>query len=155
MGRVLLRMGQAVKGWTLKSITYEGTDITDTGIDVGPGQNLGNIEVTFTDEITELTGTVRNSRGAAVSDYAVVVFANDPERWGVQTRFVKVGRPEQTGAFTVAGLPPGSYLAVAVDSLEPGQEGDPEFLARLKDDAASVRLLTGEKKALALTLSTR
>lgn len=155
LGRLLLRVGQTAKGWTLKSITSKGTDVTDTGMDVGPGQHLGNIEVTFTREITEITGTVRNAKGAAVDDYVVVMFANEPERWGVQTRFVKVGRPSQTGQFAVVGLPPGSYLAVALDYLEFGQENDPEFLARLKDAATSVRLLTGEKKALTLTLSSQ
>ena len=155
MGRLLLRVGEAAKGWTLKSVTSDGTDVTDTGLDVAPGQNLSNIEVTFTREITEITGTVRNAKGAPVDDYVVVFFANEPERWGVQTRFVKVGRPDQTGEFTVSGLPPGSYFAVALEYLDPGQEGDPEFLARMKDAATSVRLLTGEKKAMTLTLSTR
>ena len=155
MGRLLLRVGEAAKGWTLKSITSDGTEVIDTGMDVGPGQNLSNIEVTFTREITEITGTVRNAKGAPVDDYVVVIFANEPEKWGVQTRFVKVGRPDQTGEFTVSGLPPGSYFAVALEYLESGQEGDPEFLARMKDAATSVRLLTGEKKALTLTLSTR
>jgi hypothetical protein len=83
----------------------------------------------------------------------VVVFSPDAAHWGPQTRFVRMGRPDQTGRFMVRGLPAGSYLAVALEYAEAGEETNPEFLERLKPLGTTFRLADGEKKALTLKLS--
>jgi hypothetical protein len=51
---------------------------------------------------------------------------------------------------TVATLPAGEYLAVALEYVEPGQETDPEFLERIADSATRVTLAEGEKKTVTL-----
>ena len=66
---------------------------------------------------------------------------------------MKVARPDQTGRFVIPGLPAASYLAVALEYLEPGQESDPEFLERLKGLGTSVRVGEGEKKTVTLKIS--
>jgi hypothetical protein len=64
-------------------------------------------------------------------------------------------KPDQMGRFKVEGLPPASYVAVALEYLEPGQESNPEFLERLQNLGTSVRLTEGEKKSVTLKLSTQ
>jgi hypothetical protein len=83
------------------------------------------------------------------------VFATDPQLWGYTSRYVRVGRADQTGRFMIAGLPAGSYTAVALDYLESGQESDPEFLERLKSLGTTLRLGDDEKKALTLKISSQ
>ena len=62
------------------------------------------------------------------------------------------GRPDQDGRFKITGLPPGEYYAVAVDRLEPGQSGDPEFLERVRGRAVSLTLREGETRTVDLPL---
>ena len=152
-GRRVLRPTGLPTGWTLKSITVEGTDITDTGMDFRSGQEVSGLEVVVTQSAAEVSGTVQTTKGTDVSDYVVVVFPPESERWGWQSRFVRVGRPDQTGRFVITGLPPATYLAVALEYLEPGEETNPDFLERLKSLGSSFRLAEGEKKPLTLKLS--
>lgn len=152
MGRRALRVG-SLTGWTLKSIIVDGTDVIDSGLEVKPGQEISNIEVLLTNQITEVSGSVQNSKGVAETDFAVLVFPTDTQYWGWQSRHVRVARPDQTGRFLITGLPAGSYLAVALEYLEPGEETNPEFLERIKALGTSVRLNEGEKKPITLKIS--
>ena len=153
-GKRLIRVNGLPQGWTLKSVTLEGADVTDS-FEVKPGESISGLEILVTRNTSELSGTVENAKGTAVGDYVVVVFASDSARWGYQSRYVRVARPDQTGRFVITGLPAGSYLAAAVDYSEPGEETDPEFLERLKQGATTVRLDDVEKKSLTLRLSSR
>jgi hypothetical protein len=152
-GRRLLRPIGQLPGWHLKSITHEGNDITDTPVEASEGAELSGIEIVMTQAVSEISGAVQDSKGNPTNDYVVVIFSPERERWGPQTRFVKVGRPDQTGRFLVRALPPGSYFAVALEYAEPGEETNPEFLERLKSSATPVRVAEGEKKALTLKLT--
>jgi hypothetical protein len=154
-GRRKIAFNNPPAGWTLKSIIVNGTDVIDTGLEVAPGAEVADVEVLLTNRTTEVTGTVQDAKGAAVPDYAVVVFATDSQLWGYTSRYVRVGRADQTGRFMIAGLPAGSYTAVALDYLESGQESDPEFLERLKSLGTSLRLAEDEKKALTLKISSQ
>ena len=154
-GKRVVRANGLPQGWTLKSVTLDGTDVTDTGVEVKPGQSISGLDVLMTRETTELSGTVQGTKGTSVGDYVVIVFSGEPSQWGYQSRYVRVARPDQTNRFVISGLPSGSYLAVALDYAEPGQETDPEFLQGLKQQATSFRLADAEKKALTLKLSSR
>lgn len=138
--------------WIMKSVTLNGTDITDTPILTPLGAQLSGLEVTITTRGAQLTGTAQSSKGAPTSDYTVVLFAADPTRRGPYSRFTKTARPDANGRFTIDSLPSGEYLAVALEYVEPGQEMDPEFLERLARSAATVTLAEGEKKTLMLKL---
>ena len=151
-GKRLLRVGGLPPTWSVKSITHEGRDITDTGIDIATGQELSGIEIRVTANAAELSGTVNSAKGAPVDDYVVVLFPPDSDKWGYQSRYVKVGRPDQTGRFVIRGVPGHSYFAIALEYIEPGEETNPEFLERLRNLATTVRVADGEKKALTLKL---
>ena len=144
------------QGWTLKAVLLNGVDITDTPLDVSPGQTISGMQLVVTDKLTELNGRITDARGTAVTDVTVVVFAADDARWTYQSRFVRTARPDQDGRFQIRGLPPAEkYLAVAVQGLEDGQAGDPEFLASVRDRAVSVSLNDGETRTLDLRWSAR
>lgn len=150
-GKRQLRAVGFPRGWHLKSIMLEGRDITDAPIDVA--SDLSGIEIQLTQKSGEVAGTVQNSKGTTVTDYVVILFPPETERWGWQSRFVHVGRPDQTGRFTMTGLPESSYHAVALEYMEPGDETNPEFLEKLKSLASRVSVGEGEKKTLTLKLS--
>jgi Carboxypeptidase regulatory-like domain len=144
------------QGWTLKAVLLNDVDITDTPLDVSPGQTISGLQMVITDRMTELNGRITEARGTAVTDVTVVVFAADETRWTYQSRFVRTARPDQDGRFQIRGLPPSErYLALAVQGLEDGQAGDPEFLASVRDRAVSVSLNDGEIRTLDLRWSAR
>ena len=151
----MLRAGGFSKGWNLKAITLNGRDITDAPIDVVAGQDVTGIEIHATQISAEVSGTVQSAKGAAVTDYVVVLFPPEPDKWGWQSRFVRVSRPDQTGRFSIPGVPEASYLAVALEYMEPGEEGNPEFLEKLKTLATRISVAEGEKKTITLKLSTQ
>lgn len=150
-GKRLIR-GLPPAGWYLKSIVLNGTDVTDTPLEVKPGEEVKGLEVTLTRQMASLTGSVQTAKGQPTTDYVVVLFASDASKWGTQTRFVRTVRPDQSGNFLAKGLPGGEYLAVALEYLEPGEEGDPEVLERLRAPGTSVTLGDGEAKTLNLRI---
>lgn len=140
-------------GWYLKSVSHEGNDITDTGMDFKEGQQVSGIDIVITQRVTDLSGTVQDSRANPVTDFVVVAFSSDSTRWGYMTRFVRTVRPNQEGRFSLKGLPPDEYYVIALDYLEMGEEGDPEQLEKWKANAARVTMGDGEQKSLTLKLN--
>ena len=80
------------------------------------------------DQATTVSGAVLDDRGGVALDGTVIVFADDPGKWGPQSRFIGSARPDQQGRFSIRGLPPGRYVAIAVGYLQPGEERDPDAL---------------------------
>lgn len=152
-GLALIRPGGLPPGWALKSVRQRGTDVTDSGIEFKQNEEASGIEVELTSQATEVSGAVTNARSEPVKDYTVVVFSRERERWGYMSRFFQTGRPDQDGRFKVKSLPAGNYYAVALDYVEPGEAGDPEFLDRVKERAISFSLGDGEAKTIDLKIA--
>jgi protocatechuate 3,4-dioxygenase beta subunit len=149
---VVVRTGGS-QAWNLKSVSINGQDITDTPTEFPPGQNLTGMQIVLTKKISAVTGRVTDSKGTPVLDATVVVFPSNEKLWTYQSRFIKAARPDQDGQFRVSALPAESYLIVALQGLEDGQAGDPDFLATVKDLATKLELNEGENKAVDVKLS--
>jgi hypothetical protein len=135
-------------GWTVKSITANDRDITDSAISLAGGQNL-SVRIVVTDRLTHVNGTV--SSRAAGRGGTVVIFPEDAAKWGYPSRFVRAARVNDAGAFEIAGLPPGErYLATALEFFEDGDEQDPEVLERLRANATPFTIGEGERMTLDL-----
>jgi hypothetical protein len=109
----------------------------------------------FTNRITELSGRVTGDRPGRAPDATVVVFPDDRQRWMAPTRFVRAVRTDRTGSFTLRGLPPARYLAVAVEDLAQGEQTDPEVLEELRPRATEVTLGDGESRTITLQIEGR
>jgi protocatechuate 3,4-dioxygenase beta subunit len=150
---VLFR-ANAPQGWTLKQVLLNNQDITDTPLEFTAGQTVSGLQIVLTDKTTTVTGAVTNPRGQAVTDATVVVFPADEKLWTFQSRYIRAARPDQEGRYQITGLPPyDNYLVVAVQGLEDGQAGDPDFLASIKGNATTLRLNEGETKAADIKLA--
>ena len=139
--------------WALRKITLNELDITDTPVDLRT-RDVEDVTVVLTSKVTRVSGGVTDERGP-VADYGVVIFATDPTKWIDRSRFVMVGRPTQQGRFTVSGLPPEQYLAIALPTVTPLEVFDPDFLQQLRALATSFTLGEGEQKTLELKLRRR
>jgi hypothetical protein len=137
-------------GWFVRAVMHDGHDVIDSGLDFRPGQRVEGLEVLLTQRATELSGSVTDTSAKPTRDYVVVAYSPDPGPWGYNSRYIRPIRPNQDGRFSVKGLPPGEYLVVALEYLEPGEEGDPEQLERWRPHATGVTLKDGESKQVDL-----
>lgn len=152
-GQRMVRPMGVPQGWVLKAVRLHGQDVTDSGIDVKPGEPVGALEVVLISKTTEVNGTVKANNQPA-NDYTVVIFAEDSQKWTVpMTRYVTGARPNQEGRFQVKNLPAGSYYAVALDYIAQGEWNDPEVLERIKAKATRFTLDDGGVETLDLKLS--
>jgi protocatechuate 3,4-dioxygenase beta subunit len=149
----LLIRTSSPQGWTLKAVLLNGQDITDTALEFPPGQAIGGVQIVMTARIATVSGLIIDARGNPVLDATVVIFPANEKLWTYQSRFVRAARPDQDGRYRVTPLPaPEQYLVAAVQGLEDGQAGDPEFLASIKDTATKFDLGDGETKSVDVKL---
>ena len=87
----------------------------------------------------------------------VLFFSQSPDQWTGPSRYGGTGRLDQNGRYSMRSLPPGDYLAVAVDAIDNARRvNDPrQFYDDLSRDAVRVTLREGETKALDLKLTIR
>jgi hypothetical protein len=149
-GRGFIRAG-TMSDWDMKRVRREGVDITDTPLDFAT--DLDGLEIELTQRMTTVSGGISDDRGGVALDATVIAFADDPGKWGPHSRFIEIARPDQQGRFTIKGLPPGRYVAIAVGYLEPGEEQDPDLLEAWRQRGTPFTLSEGETHALDLKLS--
>ena len=152
IGRVFLTMTPP-SGWTVRSIALDGQDITDKALDVGD-QNVDGVRITMTDKLTNVSGRVTDSKGGAVMQYVVVVQPTDDMDPAVASRFVRIARPDTNGEFELRNLRPGRYAATAIEALEQGRQGSPDFRRELRRGAREFSVKEGEAISLDLRLTT-
>jgi hypothetical protein len=145
-GPHLVRANPTSDRWMLKSVTIDGRDVTDAPIEVKSSESISDIAIVFTDQVTEISGTVANTDGAAVTDYTILAFSTDSSLWRPQARQIVTARPDQTGKYRLRGLPAGEYFLVTVDPTEQGEWFDPNYLETHKTNALRMRLADGDVK---------
>ncbi len=126
--------------------------MTDGGIDLRRDGELRGFEVIMPSRLSQVTGSVVDARNQPMRDYGVVIFPDDRAQWHFQSRRLAFSRPDRDGRFTATGLPPGEYLAIALDTIEPGEQTDPEFLERVRPRATRFSLADGEAKTMYLPM---
>jgi hypothetical protein len=147
-------LAQTASAWVVRAVRVNGQDVTDAGVEVKPNEDVGGVEVELTNRITTVMGGVTNGRGEAAKDYTAIVFVQDKEKWTSNARYPSSARPDQDGRFKITALPPGEYYIIAIDRVDPGQIGDPDFLESLRTRATSFSLREGETRTFDLRLNT-
>ena len=145
-GPHLIRANGNMRGWSLKSVTIDGRDVTDTPIELRSAQNLANVAIVFTDKLSEINGNVTDQQDVPVPDFTVLAFSTDPRFWRPQSRQIMTARPDQTGQYRIRGLPPGDYYVATVDPAEQGEWFEPAYLDEHRIGAARLTLGDGDVK---------
>ncbi len=137
-------------GWILRSALVGGQDTLDVPIAIQPNQNVADAAITFVDRAASVTGVVQDAAGHGAAGVTVVLFPADQSLWGPQSRRIQAVRSAADGAFTIAGLPAGDYVASAIEDIEPGEWLDPAFLQRLLPTGTKLAVREGERMTLEL-----
>ncbi len=134
----------------IKSIFVNGSDVVNTGLQVGSGANLSSIEILYRDDSANIAGTVTKNDGSVAPGATVVLMPDGPrrERSGIYRRVPT----DQYGGFVAKGIVPGKYYAFAFDKIDYSSSTDPDFLKRFEDKGQSFTVSEEEKKSLQLTL---
>jgi len=140
-------------GWSIRSVRHRGLDVTDAGIEFRPNEDVAEVEVELTNNVTDVSGLVTNAKGEALKDYSVVVFPQDREKWTPNSRYLKTARPDQQGRFKVTGLPPGEYRVIALDYVDQNEWNTPEYLDGLRSKATAFSVNEGETKSVGLRIT--
>jgi len=147
-GRLFVDMPVGTQPNFVVRVLRDGLDVADTGLLVSEEEPVHDIEVTVTDRPSVVTGRLADSRSP--KDFVAVIFAKQSEKWHFRSRFIAAAPSTKAGQFEVRGLPPGEYLAVAVDYLEPGEERDRDVLELWSMRARGFLVSEGEHTAVTL-----
>jgi hypothetical protein len=109
-GPLLLRT-IGLTGWTLKTVSYGGRDITDVPTEFT--SSGASVEVLLSRNTATLSGSVRTARGAG-TDAAVLIFGADPSQWDARFTTTRLGHADGQGRYRFEGLRAGRYLAIAL-----------------------------------------
>jgi hypothetical protein len=142
-----------IDGWQLKSIVHKETDVTTRPFSFSAGQRVSDVQVVFTDRLSDLSLEVTDDQGEPSKDYVAVVFPTNAELWS-DPRFLRTTVVEAERAATgreLKGLLAGEYFAVATEDLAFGDLENPAFLKRLASVSNTVTL-TGDGQAVSLRL---
>ena len=102
-------------GWVVKSIRYDGQDITDGPAEFAtdPGKQ---IEIVLTSRVATLTGTVTDDGGKPATGAMVFLLPADPKLGSEELFRYRAYRTLDGGQFRTGGIRPGDYLVVAVNA---------------------------------------
>jgi hypothetical protein len=157
--------------WTLKSVQHRGEELLHRTMTFEPGQQLSNVQLTFTDKRSEVEFRVTDARGQPTREYVAVAFPADKERWTPWTPFARTFVPvsnEMIEAAKLMGRPvppragreslvlaPGDYYIVAIDDVEREEFMAPAFLERLIQSAQRIAVAEGVNQEVDLRLVKR
>ena len=141
------------QGWAVEAIRVSGVDVAHELTDFEVADSRP-IEIVVTNQPTAIAGYVTDTDNQRLSDYTVVVFPENRHRWGPQSTLVRTAQRSRGQSYLLTGLPPGNYLAIAVEGLPYSAWREPDILDLLRVQATRVHLSHGETQTLGLRLST-
>jgi beta-lactamase regulating signal transducer with metallopeptidase domain len=137
-GTMNLRIVGLPPRWFVKSVRLDGIDVTETAFELVPGDRR-RLDITLTDRVSRLSGTVTDRAARPVSNALVVIFPEERARWN-NTRSIRTTFSHQQGRYELDAIPISRYRVVAVTSLPRNAWNDPDVLARLWPSASPVSL---------------
>jgi hypothetical protein len=133
--------------WTLRSVTLGDRDVTDRAIDISAAGASGLV-VTFTDRVSELSGSITGPDGAPEPEYFVIAMPADRDMWLPLSRRIVSTRPDRAGRYTFRNLPAGDYRIAVTTDLVSQDLQDVATLSSLVEQSLPVTVVFGERRTL-------
>lgn len=128
----------------LKAAHLTGVNIADQFALFGRRDERG-LEVVLASDGATVAGRVVNARKERVQQYVVAVL---PVAAGLRyggSRYIRLVRPNERAEFDAGMMPPGDYVAVALDALEEAEVHDPAIVRQLLEAGRRVTLEPRER----------
>jgi hypothetical protein len=140
--------------WAVKSVRLDNEEVIDSGVELTAGRDLSGVEIVVTNRLQIVTGVVTNDRGEVAGEATVMIFPRDRDQ-RTNSRFNATVRLDQNGRYSLRTLPPGEYLAVAVDYVDPNRRMEPGLLEELSRSAIQFSIAEGQTRTVDLKVSGR
>jgi Carboxypeptidase regulatory-like domain len=132
--------------WFLKSVAAGGREAADSGFSVGGG--VATLDVVASSNGARAEGVAINQKDEPVADAVVVAvpearFRSRPDRY-------RKALTDQSGRFTLRGLPPGEYTVFAWESIDGEAYYNPEFLKSCEGQGKTLDVTEGDRVSLQL-----
>jgi len=140
--------GTSSSDWYLKSVLAGGRDVNELGLSVDGGALV--LDVLASSAGAKVEGLASDEKGQPVAN-AVVVAVPEPRLRAREDRFFKTAT-DQSGRFTLRGVPPGEYTLYAWESVDGDSYLDPNFLKNYQGQGSALHLGEGERKSSQLQI---
>ena len=130
----------------VQSTRYGGQDLGGNPVVVGETAGTAAIEVVVAFDGGEISGTVQNGQGRPAAAAMVAILPADPGR----KEHARNAITDQDGRFQIRGVPPGSYQAFSLASVDCCAMMESDFRQRYADQAANA--VVTPKGAVTVTL---
>jgi hypothetical protein len=132
--------------WFIKSAAAGGREATDTGFSVGGG--VATVELVASANGAVVDGVAFDAKSEPLANATVVAVPETRLRARTDRYRKTVG--DQSGHFTLHGLPPGEYTLFAWESMDGEAYYNPEFLKSYEGQGTVLRVSEGGRKSLQL-----
>jgi hypothetical protein len=128
-------------GTYVKSIRFEGQDVTKATLDLTSGGG-GTMSIALSTKVAQISGMVHGTDGMPLASTWVSLWT--PGVPAEAADFTRTAQTDANGQFEFDSLPPGEYRVAAWEGvMTPGLGTFPEFRIKFESQAAAVKLEEG------------
>jgi len=128
----------------VKDILLGGVDLMNQTLRVAEGAPIaGTLDVIVSPNVSQIDGAVLDDRGLPMPGVQAVLV---PDRNRDHAELFRAATTDQTGHYTMRGLPPGDYKLFAWETLESFGYFDPDLLKRSEPQAKAVHIVELSKQ---------
>jgi protocatechuate 3,4-dioxygenase beta subunit len=148
----IVRITGLPDGWALKSVLYNGRDITYVPTEFGSGPTPGRLELILTNRVAQPTLRVVDHEGKTITSCHLIMMPADPATWRTGGGLVPVTR-EPDGLMKLASMLPGEYIVAAVPLHEgPSLLEDPARIDSIAPIGTRETLTAGDRRTFDVRL---
>jgi hypothetical protein len=147
-GRYYVEIGELPESIYVESARYAGRNVLDSGLTI-ERDSTGTLEIALNGPAGRLDGEIRNAKGDAVPN-AFIAMVPVVSRRDNPSMF-KTTVADDTGVFSVRGIPPGEYSVLAWEEVDPQALMNRAFVEQFEQRAVKVTIERGDVKMLNVT----
>ena len=126
-----------------KEVRLGGIDLMNQTIRVTAGTPIaGTVDVLLSPNVSQIDGSVLDDRGQPIRGILAVLV---PDRNRDHTELFKTATTDQTGHYSIRGIPPGDYKLFAWETLESFGYFDPELLKQSESQGKAIHINESSK----------